>query len=185
MVTTGDGVHINDGPGWPGQLKIEVERIDVSSSGPKVDERWSFVDAAGHFHAYYEARTPWPTLRKRIEAIPCDCEDHDEDCNGASITHWHCLICDEEIEPGMIPGPHHVSMPGLTSWEVRVQVPAEAVNALLDQQVSLRMEQGTHEAWGVAQVSYEFSYTSGDPSVSLTMIGVSPLGRRKAVAARV
>lgn len=186
MVTTGDGVHINDGPGWPGQLRIEVERIDVSTNLPKPDEGWSFVDAAGHFHAWYERKDPWPTLRKRIEVVPCTFAEHDHDCEGANITHWHCLICDEEIEPRMIFGPHHESMAGPMSWEVQVSVPVEAVNALLDQKVSVRIEGGTHEAWGVAQVLRQFSYTSGEPSITLTMVGASPLGRRtaRATAAR-
>lgn len=179
MVTTGDGVHINEGPGWPGQLKIEVERIDISSSSPKPDERWSFVDASGHFHAYWSREERWPTLRTRIEPVPCDHEDHDEDCEGANITHWHCLICDEEIEPRMIPGPHYGSMPGMTSWELRVSVPVDAVDALLDQKVSVRMEQGGNEVWGVALVLREFSYESGRSTVDLRLIGMSPLGRRK------
>ena len=185
MVTTGDGIHINDGPGWAGQLRIEVERIDISSAGPKPNERWSFVDADGHFHAYYESKDPWPTLHKRIEVVPCSVEDHDEDCGGANTTHWHCLICDEEITPGMIPGPHYGSMAGMTSWEVQVQVPVESINALMGKQVSFRMESAGGEAWGVAQVMGGMEYRSGDPSVSLTMVGVSPLGRRKAMAARV
>lgn len=181
MITTGDGAHVNDGPGWPGQLRIEYERIDVSSSSPKVDRGWSFVDSAGHFHAAQEDKTrPWPTLRERIEVIPCDHEDHDEDCDGANIHHLHCLICDEEIKPGMIPGPHHETIPGPMSWTAKVSVPVEQANALMsDRRVSLRFESGTVEAWGVAEVGGNVSYTSGQTFIDLELRGASALGQRR------
>lgn len=186
MVTTGDGMHINDGPGWPGQLRIERERIDISSNSPKVDRSWTFTDAAGHFHAATEdKREPWPTLRMRIEERPCGFADHDEDCDGENVTHWHCLICDEEIAPGMKPGPHYESMAGMESWEARVSVPVEQVNGLLGQRVSVRLESDGGTAWGVALVRPDFSYTSDSPTMDLHLDGVSALGRRKAVTARV
>ena len=39
----------------------------------KPDERWSFTDAAGHFHAYDQTKDVndrYPTLRRRVEEIP-------------------------------------------------------------------------------------------------------------------
>jgi hypothetical protein len=179
--------HINNGPGWPCQLRTETERIDVSTAGPKVDTRWTHTDGAGHYHAYNQRaegqRDRYPTLVTRTEVVPCAIPEHDEDCDGANITHWHCAICDEELTPGLIPGPHYATTDGPMSWTVKVAVPVDQLSLLVNRRtpVSLRIaySETGHELFGIAHVSGAFTVTSPDTHATLTLVGGSPLGQRR------
>lgn len=94
-----------------GELRIEIESIDVTSSLPKPDTRWTFTDANGHRHRYEDGA--YPTLVRVVdETYWCpDCnEDHE-------VTHLGCRECGERIEPGMVgPSGFRESIPGLRSY---------------------------------------------------------------------
>lgn len=168
-----------------GELRVEHEVIQVDSRGPERDKRWTFVDDAAHFHAYStDDKEPYPTLTARTEQVPCDGGCGDGGCEGYTLVHYHCLICDQRIEPGTIPGPHSSSIPGPVSWYVAIRTPG-----LLDLKdvVSVRVRteplnraDGGLEMFGVAQARAE-SMTSDGTRWMLT--GVSPLGRRALTAA--
>lgn len=181
---TGTG-WINGEGGWPCQLRTETDRIDVSTNLPKADANWSFVDSNGHFHAYNQraddGRNRYPTLYERTEVRTCDNADHDHECDGAHITHWHCAVCDEEVKPGKIPGPHYEYMDGLTSWQARIQVPAEHALEMVNarDRVIVRVANDTSEVFGVGVVLGDFTMTSGDQYVAVTIVCGGPLGARK------
>jgi hypothetical protein len=186
--------HINGGPGYPCQVNIEHDLKVEWSSSPKADESWSFTDAAGHFHAYDQstdkyALDHYPTLLTKRERVACDHSDHDPDCDGADIFHYHCRICDEEIMPGLIPGPHSFVIPGRKQWYAKLTVPVADLNGL-GEQVSFRMadldgalEAGENaELFGVARV--DRMEVGSDGRATLDLVGIGPLGRR-AVRTRV
>lgn len=169
-------VSINGGEPVAAQLRITQERIDVSTNLPKPDPRWSFTDAAGHFHAYTEEETT-PTLIVRMVHMPCDgscggvCDDE-----GYDATHYHCRICDEEIEPGTIPGPHYDTMPGLMSWEIAAMVP---LNGRAGVSVRFEPTAGAFEYFGVALPGEVTIQGGSDGITGRTMLhGVTELGRR-------
>ncbi len=116
---------LNEGTPMRGTLKVWQERIDVSTSGPKPDPLWTFVDAAGHFHA--RSGDGYPTLRSKSVNQPCDgscggiCQGE-----GYSTTEWSCVLCSEQVHPGAIPGPHYESMPGRYDWTAELEGEATA-----------------------------------------------------------
>jgi hypothetical protein len=174
--------YINGGTGCPGQIVIEREVEFVTSALPRPDERWSFVDSAGHFHAYdqsTDARDRYPTLKTRVEEIPCSDPDHDSDCDGANITHWHCRLCDEETEPGLVHGEHTVPIYGRYEWSAKVGLPPEDAIGLIGEQVSFRFEiaDGT-QMFGIAMV-HGGDYSSDQPRMTVDLISASQLGRSK------
>lgn len=160
------------------QLKVTQERIDISTRGPKPDPRWSYTDTAGHFHARAEDGE-LPTLLARREQLPCD-----GSCGGVcggegyEITIHSCRICGEEIAPGMIPGPHYGTMPGMIDWELVVQKP---LNRQGEVSVVFRNSDSS-EHLGVAVVGDVYMESFGDRVRGRTTLhGVSPLGRRTVV----
>lgn len=78
-----------------GELRIEVDVIEVSQLGPKPDKRWRYTDHQGHEH-YWAA--DYPTLEWVIDYTYWCCDCGDEHSEG----HWACAICGEEIEPGTV-----------------------------------------------------------------------------------
>jgi hypothetical protein len=76
-----------------GELRIDVEQIDVTSCGRRVDETWRYTDQAGHEHYW---RDGYPTLVEIVdERYWCDdCEDEHTE------THLECPLCGESIVPG-------------------------------------------------------------------------------------
>ena len=179
ITTTVRPGRINNGPGYPCQANVEHASEIIWSSSPKADEAWSLVDAAGHFHAYDQSADRggdrYPTLRVRIEEIPCSYAEHDYDCTGENITHYHCRICDEEVTPRLIPGPHSFAVPGRTEWRAKLTVPAAEVPSFFGEQVSFRTETGSHELFGIAHVA---SVSVRDGMADIDLTGVSSLGRR-------
>src|SRR5574342_38690 len=163
------------------QVIVEREMHVEYSMGPKADELWSCTDAARHFHAYdrSDTREHYPTLLTRVEVVPCDHAEHDPDCDGANVTHSHCRICDEEVTPGLIPGPHSIPVAGLWSWEAKVTMPADEAVPLVDTIVSLRLESGDgSEMFGHALAKIES--VTFDRAVTVTFVGVTALGRSRA-----
>lgn len=181
----GNGFINAEGP-WPCQLMVEAEKIDVSTNLPRADKDWSFVDSNGHFHAYSQAAEGqhgrYPTLYTRIEEVSCGDPDHDADCDGANITHWLCVVCDEEVVPGKIDGPFIEYIDGPLIWSAKIQVPAERAFRLVNahEKVILRVQsENGREAFGVGVVSGDYTFTSGDEYVALTVRDAGPLGERR------
>lgn len=119
---------INSALTLPGKLFVTEERIDISTAGPRLDRNWTFVDAAGHFHAVSNGELP--TLAARSAHRECDGSCGGV-CGGAGydVTQYFCRICDELVKPGMVPGPHFETMPGRSDW--RAELEGFAVGDLL------------------------------------------------------
>lgn len=161
------------------ELHVVREVLDVSTNLPKPDPSWSMVDDAGHFHAYDQSadkRREWdnyPTLKRLTRHHDCD-----GSCGGVcggegyDSTYFTCRVCDVEIDPGVIPGPHYDTMPGLMSWECTV-----AANVPYQKAVSIRIVRDDIEWFGVAQAGGGFAIMA-DATPRSRLVGVSPLGRR-------
>jgi len=177
-------VWINERVSLPATLRIEQERIDVSTAGPKADRAWSAVDAAGHFHAM--SGKDFPTLATESVHKACD-----GSCGGIcrgegyDTVRYRCRLCAEEVKPGMIPGPHFDWMPGMQSWEVQAEGRAtEAASALDD--VSVRFEAETPRRatfFGIAHpYNHEVRGGMDGMFMSVRLVGVGQLGERPARA---
>lgn len=183
MVGTG---YLNNGPGRPCQVIITTEMVDISTGLPKPDHNWSYTDGAGHFHAYDQTKDAldrYPTLKIRIEEVPCGESDHDSDCDGANIRHYHCRLCDEELNPGLIPGPHYDVMPGLSEWEARITVELDDAWQLQSgAPVSFRGEFGDTEVFGL--VTPHMTEMSSDRPATVHLWPAGQIGRRTKPKAR-
>lgn len=175
-------VYINNAP-MRGSLIVDQNVESMWSTGPRQDPRWQYVDRAGHFHARseYEADR-YPTLLEIVAPVECDgscsgaCEDE-----GYHVTHYYCRICQEEIRPGLIEGPHRFSVPGVKSWTAEVigRIPVCG-------EVSVRIEADNQVHFGVARCVAS-SGGRMDPNDDImefrsTLLGIGPLGRRKATS---
>jgi hypothetical protein len=78
-----------------GELIIHREVIDVTSSLPKPDPKWTYTDQHGHEHHYDNG---YPTLVTVVDEtyLCADCNSEHQD------THLECPLCHEAIEPGTI-----------------------------------------------------------------------------------
>jgi hypothetical protein len=131
-------VRINNADPRPCTLRCETDFIDVSTFTNVVrDPKWSFVDAAGHFHAWdVDGKTP--TLVVRQVQMPCDTEcdhpnlrvddedyDSDElvDCDGWVKTEQRCGLCNELVQRGWRDlGCGRRAVPGRSMWTVEARV---------------------------------------------------------------
>jgi hypothetical protein len=172
-------VYINNGPAMVGTLSEEQERIPVSSNLPEPDLRWEHTDSHGHFHAHSDDKDDrYPTLERHVERAECDgscggvCEGE-----GYHTVRYTCRICDEEIKPGSIPGPHHHTIPGMRSWTVQVAGPVSPF-----EKVSVRVEAGDTVYFGIAEGTSRSatSWGSDETTYVSDLVGIGPLGRRKA-----
>lgn len=179
--------YINEGPPLEGVLKVTQQRIDISTSGPKPDPDWTFVDSASHFHA--RAGDEYPTLIKKAERRDCDgscggvCEGE-----GYGVTVYSCMLCRERIEPGMIPGPHYDTMPGLCDWEVQLGGGlGSGLSGVGPATLMLRFEAIRPEPWlffGPAVLA-DMTVSGGlgdEPRVSVVLYAAGQLGDRPALA---
>lgn len=154
------------------EVMVHHDMEVVRSRGPRLDEGWSFSDAAGHFHAYNTQQVPFPTLTSEQVHVPCDgscggiCEGE-----GYDVTKYSCRICNEEIEPGLIHGEYSVSIPGRSSWEAKVRTRDQLPTAGL---VSVRLVADEVELFGVAQV---VGVTVSPDGMTADLVGASELGR--------
>jgi hypothetical protein len=162
---------IDDRPAVPGTLDQHQEWQNVDVMGPVPDPKWEHIDTNGHYHARDLDEKTYPTLTTRMEHIDCDgscggtCDDE-----GFTVVRYHCAVCDEEVKPGLIDGPHSLTLPGLKSWSATVEGPS------LPAKVSVKVEVGDEIWFGVAMVT-ETSFDAG--IYKTTLVGVSPLGRRR------
>lgn len=172
---------INSGPSVLAELTIEREQIEVRSmTATKPDMRWTYIDQRGHFHAYANDGE-LPTLITRIEQVPCPGGCDDPGCEGYTITHYHCTICDEEIEPKRLPDTDAKFIPGPTSWTVEVE------QDVTEERVSIRLSTGAAndpvEVFGIAaRGAMRAEGGSSGVRVWTTLHGMSPLGQRKSTA---
>lgn len=172
----------------PGRLFLEQQVDRMSTRGPKPDPAWTFVDSNRHFHA--RSGDSWPRLRSKEVKVPCDgscggvCEGQ-----GYGRTEWSCRICGEVIEPGLIPGPHDIFVPGPKSWRVEVEGFAAGVPAFDVREVSIRFDaDGPQEGgfFGVASVSgSEFTSSGSGLWLKADYHGISELGVLKSAKAAV
>lgn len=184
MTETEGEIRIDNGEPVTGTLTVEHNVEIVRSLGPKPDPKWSFVDAAGHFHAFDQngERRPYPTLTRKSRHHDCDgfhtvdtIDNEDEECEGWDETYYVCRICDEEIEPGEIPGPHETQIAHPDQWRVET-VGADLWNRL-GGNVTVRATNGETVHFGVALVTS--CRSADDPSMcAATLLGNGPLGRR-------
>jgi hypothetical protein len=93
-------------------LRIELEHIDVTGFGPKLNPYWKMVDAAGHGHFYDHPGEQYPTLREITEPA------WDEDGEYEAHVRWECPHCGEHIEPGTKPGMTRETIPGMKRYYV-------------------------------------------------------------------
>jgi len=77
-----------------GTLRMEVEELDVTSSLPQSDKKWTYTDQQGHPHYW---RDGYPTLVDEPVGEPYFDEDLDEEYQPTRLV---CAICREPIKPG-------------------------------------------------------------------------------------
>lgn len=171
-------IYVNGGPGMRGTLRVEQDVQRVPSNLPRPNPRWEFTDAKGHYHAYADdKRDRYPTLEALTEPAACDGSCGGV-CNGEGyhVTRYFCRICREEIEPGVLHGPHSLDIPGPTSWGLELEgaVP-------MGEKVSIRLKHGAQpELFGIAEaVQREHRRDVDGPLATITrLVGVGPLGQR-------
>ena len=182
-VTTAAAIRINNGPPVAGELVVENQVETVQSLSPKPDPNWSTVDDAGHYHAYAQDQTggqpPYPTLTPRTRHHDCDgihlAPTMDDGCEGWDETYYVCPICDEQIRPGQLAGPHETRIAGRLDWRVTANVPPLEI----DTTVTVRITTGDREHFGLAVVTAWTSHL--DPSHgAATLTAAGPLGHRTA-----
>lgn len=178
--------YINEGAPLQGRLKVTQERIDISTNSPKSDRTWTFVDGAGHFHAWSDGE--YPTLVRKYEHRDCDgscggvC-----DGEGFDVTVYTCMLCREVVVPGVVPGPHFKTMPGMFDWSALLEGDStddlERLAGTLGSSVMLRFEATHPEPWlffGPAVIG-DTTITGGfgdRPRVSLSLYAAGKLGDR-------
>jgi hypothetical protein len=122
-------VSIDGGLPLPCELRVERQVIDVSSaSARKPDMSWTFVDKAGHFHAF-DHEGNLPTIVRREERVQPDFEDEEDrdtdddfyDDYDYSVTHIECALCGEEIQPQYVPDYPQKLIPGPTEYSLTVR----------------------------------------------------------------
>lgn len=162
-------VRINSGDPVPGLLRIEQEMIQEQTNLPQPDMGWTFIDAAGHFHAF-SADRELPTLDAHREHKPCDgsCGGL---CGGEGFDEvWYsCRICQEKIKPGSVAGPHTFTVPGFKHWSVTARWPV-SVSGGIQASLLMRTTRGTY--FGVGKV------TGVDIDGNVEFDGYGPLGKR-------
>lgn len=179
-------ISVNGGERLPAALTIEQDVRQEWTGLPKPDPAWTFTDSNGHFHAYdlEDDTNRYPTLQAKTEVLPCDNSDHDYECDGVHVTHWHCQICDEEVEPGSIPGPHPFLIEGPKDWRIEVDGRVEPAREKIAIQFS--SADGTREYFGIAVAMQSRGWMpegGNEPRFTTVVRGAGgPLGRRAGAA---
>jgi hypothetical protein len=171
-------IIIDNEPPTKGEFSIEVEQIDVSTAlgRHEPDRSWTFIDAAGHFHAWADADS-LPTLETKNEWVSYDEPDEDGE-DGYMVSTSHCRICGEQIQPGYryVAGDSGFRKfaAGRTFWTVKVN----GEGALRDRK-SVRIIRGEQMHFGIGEIVEVFD-DHGRPA--LVISGAGELGQRKAPA---
>jgi hypothetical protein len=169
-------ITVNNGQPMPGELNIEYQIIDVTSStATKPAMSWTVIDDQGHFHAY-DDKGELPTLIARGRHIECDgscggvCEGE-----GYDIVEYFCAICGQQIEPERVSDTGPKSIPGRMMWEARVQ-PEQQITG----KVTVRIATGDKTLFGVAEARTDAWSTGPNPvAFSTRLYGIGPLGERR------
>jgi len=107
----GSALRLPDGR----RIEVVTDMIDVTSSLPRPDEKWTYTDRAGHEHHWSD--DAWPTLRQVIDDVYWVLDDDGYEEYKEEEFHWECVQCGEHIEPGMRgPSMFKEYMPGHTSY---------------------------------------------------------------------
>jgi hypothetical protein len=159
-----------------GQVTVETERIDITSglTTYKPDPQWTFVDKAGHWHAF-TADGKHPTMERYVKMLPCPGGCNDPTCEGQPEERYRCLICGKRIRPNRVVASYageRRSMPGLTSWSVRVFGSGPIPSA---EKVVVRFVGEKRTRFGLASPA---GYTATSDSWELSLYGVGELGER-------
>lgn len=170
-------IFINERGPYLGTLNIETEQIDITMYRDtyKLDPKWTFVDKAGHFHAV-TGDGKLPTLERYEKHIGCDgtCGGT---CDGTlTETRHRCRACGKRVKPGHVidqAGGAARSMPGLTTWTVRIDHPETL--GITEADVSVRAVAGKRTLFGLARRHMTARDAS---SFTYEFHGVTELGRR-------
>jgi hypothetical protein len=172
-------ITINNGQPMHGQLNIEYQIIDVTSSdATKPAMNWTLIDDQGHFHAY-ATDGELPTLIRRVRHVGCegahDFLDEDGECEGYDIAEYFCAICDQQIKPERVPDTGQKSIPGRMMWEVQIRPEREITG-----KVTVRITTGEKTLFGVADARTD-AWSSGPNPVAFStrLCGIGPLGERR------
>lgn len=168
-------IFVNEKGPRAGSLSIETELIDTTMAGPsyKPDPEWTFVDKAGHFHAFTHDGF-LPTLERYEKHLNCDgscagvCSDE-----GYTETRYRCRICRKRVKPAYVvkvPGGLPQSMPGLTAWTVTVSGRTQ-----WNVDVSIRAVAGGNTWFGFATPRM---VSGGPDGFTYDFIGIGELGKR-------
>lgn len=105
----------------PCSLAVTTQAIEVSSfsgtSSP--DLAWTFVDEAGHFHAF-DHDGKLPTLETRTVWHAYEEPDEDTGETGYEVSTSHCILCGEEVNAKYVTSfdPGRRLAPGRTEWKL-------------------------------------------------------------------
>lgn len=171
-------IFINERGPYLGTLNIDTEVIDITSGMTtyKDDPQWTFVDKAGHFHAITRDGK-FPTLEAYTKTLPCPGGCGDSGCEGTIEVRYRCRICGKRIRPGRIVdqvGGMQRSMPGRTSWTVRIE--HRETLGITEADVSVRAVAGQRTMFGLAR--RELTAGTSDGRYTYGFFGVTELGRR-------
>lgn len=131
--------------GW--RLITETPRIEVTSSAPKMDPNWAYVDRAGHPHTYASRGVSFAVVVDGTEWCH-DCNEHH------TMEHFECVDCTEKINPGMTgPTPYREYVAGPTEAYLEgpegqhIDLTQEQINFIMgaDQEVVSRVLLGIIE----------------------------------------
>jgi hypothetical protein len=180
-VNTGGIIRINAGAARTGNLTVTVDEVDVTTIGAtRPNPSWTATDVNGHFHAW-DRDGKLPTLTHKTEREECDGSTpwHDEDCVPMERSWYECSVCGAVVTPDYIPDPGRKFVPGMTHWEVRVDIPWEEAMALQGQRVSVTFHRKDRvEAFGFAMFGSPSGYFGERVMAQVTLHGAGPLGRR-------
>lgn len=172
-------VQINNLAPLHGHLNITQTHEVIRSNSPAPDYAWTFEDTNGHFHAF-DKGGDLPTLNETLRHVDCDgsCGGI---CRGEGYTtaDYTCVLCDEAVEPGSIPGPHSVTLPTPVEWDVALHGNVDPLVSMVGQKVIVRVVdeaspgEATRIRFGVAIVA---AVTADGDAGTATLIGAAELG---------
>ncbi len=162
-----------------GELEVDRNAQMVWSDSAQADPKWSFIDQAGHFHAY-DQDEKLPTLRNEPEHIDCDggCGGL---CEGYETPRYLCRICGEEVTPGPVPGPHQFAVNGPAEWTVHARGEG-GLRPQPGEQVSVRIVDREGILFGVARVCGGTIWSMDEQAMEfeVELAGEGPLSRTDA-----
>lgn len=175
----GMDIWLNNAGPFRGQVTVETEAIDITSglTSYKPDPSWTFVDKAGHWHAF-TADGKHPTMERYVKMLPCPGGCNDPGCEGSPEERYRCVLCGKRIRPGRVVASYageRRSMPGLTNWSVRVFGAQRDGSLPADDKVVVRFVDEKQTRFGLAAPS---DFINGSDGWELHLFGLGELGVR-------